>query len=1070
MSTVMALLSAARPASGQVCVAPEVKKELRACPVGARRRVVKKKRRPVLSSVPVSSSTTPKKKGLPLKPITKKAGLEGYGLRDDRGSSRRSRRLLVAEIVNVEQLYRTTKKRSDDRPRLLRRLAEGFVELEASAFRDQTEAETAARAARSKVTRNQLRKKAREAAKVAVNARKKAISYYRKWVRDYPKWCQYPSKPEGQRSCTDEVLYYLAYEYERAREFDKARRVYLQLVEHWKGSRFLPYAYLAFGELFFSEAQSDPTRWSAAEKAYRKVLSFPRASNKLWGYAAYKKAYVHWNRGDYDDAVKGFTDVIKYGQGRPGDTTAQSLARSARRDLIPVYALSRRPEDAYRTFTPLSGHGKAGTIAMMEALGQNLLDTGRYADAITLYEDLMARQPQASSGCHYQAQVTRATMALRSGDKRAIFTQLQKQRASYAAFAQSGQPDDRRCANDTASLVAETAMAWHLEAVGSGGVRGTNDAQTMALSADLYEMAIGGFTSEESKRFRFPRLVKEDWPTLTRLRYLRADLLYVQSDWERCGPAFDAVVKDDPQAPEAAEAAFTAALCYQRRHRQRTRKGGDATTATTTPPSLAPLPLDEGERDAISAYNRYLCYVEAPAGDGLESYVDVAYARARTYFGNQHWGKAALAFREIALRYPQLDAADSAAALYLRALGLHAARVAKARTACHRDMRRDLPRLVKSFCAGGEDHPDTCRALRRTGRDLKRLEAEEEVRLADAMANDERERTKRYERAARLYVGLWRDHGEAACTKEDEGSCAGYDEILYNAARAYQAARLVAKAIAVRRLLVDPRYHLQATEPARRALYELGANYQAIAVYDEAARWYEKFANENRDMKRAPDALSDAVVLRLGLGQADRAIANAKAFRTRYGPSAPHAAKSARIAFALAAHYANRERWTDARDVLNRRAMSNIDTNAEPDVQLQARALLGRIYNRTDNDRGAAEEFGAVQQVWKARGERIAADLPGRGRDGRQRLGRGLSAVGEALYFFAERERARADAIGFPRYRGKGDAKDVDRFIKGRVKKWIEKKRDAIERAQDAYLEIKRLKPAAPPRWVVAAG
>ena len=35
----------------------------------------------------------------------------------------------------------------------------------------------------------------------------------------------------------------------------------------------------------------------------------------------------------------------------------------------------------------------------------------------------------------------------------------------------------------TAELLAETAMAWHLEAVGSGGVRGTGDQKTMALAA-----------------------------------------------------------------------------------------------------------------------------------------------------------------------------------------------------------------------------------------------------------------------------------------------------------------------------------------------------------------------------------------------------------------------------------------------------------------------------------------------------------------------------------------------------------------------------------------------------------
>src|SRR5439155_10860003 len=44
----------------------------------------------------------------------------------------RSRQLLVTEIQNLESLYSTTPKNAPDRPKLMRRLSESYVELESA--------------------------------------------------------------------------------------------------------------------------------------------------------------------------------------------------------------------------------------------------------------------------------------------------------------------------------------------------------------------------------------------------------------------------------------------------------------------------------------------------------------------------------------------------------------------------------------------------------------------------------------------------------------------------------------------------------------------------------------------------------------------------------------------------------------------------------------------------------------------------------------------------------------------------------------------------------------------------
>ena len=109
----------------------------------------------------------------------------------------------------------------------------------------------------------------------------------------------FPQNPPPAYPRLDEVYYYLAYEYEQAGDTANARRVYLDLITKTPNSKYIPNAYLAFGELFFNEAQGDPTKWEPAKQAYQKVIAKPPPDNKVYGYAWYKLAYVFWNQGDF---------------------------------------------------------------------------------------------------------------------------------------------------------------------------------------------------------------------------------------------------------------------------------------------------------------------------------------------------------------------------------------------------------------------------------------------------------------------------------------------------------------------------------------------------------------------------------------------------------------------------------------------------------------------------------------------------------------------------------------------------------------------------------------------------
>lgn len=126
--------------------------------------------------------------------------------RDPRRSSAspRPRALLVTELQALERLFQATPKSSPDRPTLMRRLAEGYVELEHAAEREVG------------------------GAKVVQAARKNALKYYLAVRSDYPTFAK-----------LDEVLYYAGYEHERGGNLAQARALYRELGTKFPNSPFL---------------------------------------------------------------------------------------------------------------------------------------------------------------------------------------------------------------------------------------------------------------------------------------------------------------------------------------------------------------------------------------------------------------------------------------------------------------------------------------------------------------------------------------------------------------------------------------------------------------------------------------------------------------------------------------------------------------------------------------------------------------------------------------------------------------------------------------------------------------
>jgi tetratricopeptide (TPR) repeat protein len=1075
-----------------VCVSDRAKEDLEVCPNG-----------PKLSGS-VTHGKAPEmsfhSKVEDLKKGDKKVGIGVAdvqmlaGIRDSRQTALKQRALalLVTEISQLQSLYNTTELRSKDRSQLLRRLAEDYVELENAAFREKTEAE---------IRRDQAKRTNPQAAgkeQAIVNsrnrsmdgARKASISYYSTLVNEYSGQPSraFPQNPPPVYPLLDEVYYYLAYEYEQAGDTANARRVYLDLITKTPTSRYIANAYLAFGELFFNEAMSDPSKWEAAKQAYQKVIAKPPPENKVYGYAWYKLAYVFWNEGDLPHALDAFKKTIDYGVVFSQMPNAKKLAESARKDIIPVYALAGSPTAAYNFFRGLSGD-KLGandrTLQMMDDLGQNYLDTGHYPEAISLYRDLLARDGSSDRVCVYQSHITEATMAMKSGDKVGIVAELNNQFKRYASFKQEDHASDSKdqCASRTAAMATETAMAWHLEAVGSQGQRGTGDPRTMDLAALLYKKVADTWNEEQFSHFEFPRLVREDWPTIYKIRYNMADLLYFRERWADCGPAFDAVVQENPTGPQAAEAAYAAVLCYQNIYLAQHQNHSDTRGSGNLPGVGKDIKQDadekykakemtDAQKSMVSSFNRYVCYIHPDKADaeGQKQLVEVKYARCRLYFEAQDWERSAACFKDIAYNDTDSDLAVYAAQLYLESTNVLAFHGLPNRSSCIDDMVSDVPHFIDSFCSGdkAQKNDDTCTILTKVQCDIQRLRAQHIVEEADKGGNNSLEL---FEKGGKAYFDLWEKYGATPLRSNQPPQCEKLDEIVENAARAFQAGHLVASAIRARMVLLNPQYRMEKSELAKDAMYKIAGNWQAIAVYDQASDWYERYAKENAHRKNADKSLSDAIVLRLGLGQEDIAVADVKQYQKDYGNS--NAVETAQIAFAIGAHYADKEDWDSSRKALTG-AMGTLD-HAPPDIQVEAHATLARALMHVKGTGNSAKgEYEKVRRLWgdgTSAQAKINDAYKSESDDERlHRVGKALDAVGEAMFFAAEdRKTDRVDSLAFPVYRGSGTKTDIKKYMEKTLAPWVKKKRAAIADADDEYQKVTDLQPVAPPRWVIAS-
>lgn len=313
---------------------------------------------------------------------------------------------------------------------------------------------------------------------------------------------------------------------------------------------------------------------------------------------------------------------------------------------------------------------------------------------------------------------------------------------------------------------------------------------------------------------------------------------------EEAADRFGEVVAMRPDSEAALTAAHEAVSSYYKLIDETRRKVKSEDTG-----DLEPKPLPEFEQKLVAACDRYL---KMTAGKpDAPDIVEARFAAAMVFYQYNHFKEAIEGFRTIVDRYPDHPNAPDAARLLLSSL--HLSRDIKGLNETAERIARD-PRLMQG------EVPTIVNRIKEQADFNKCYEFEEKGR---------------HTTAAECFLEYVKIHPGTPLK----------DRALINAGNNFFKARLVEKSLLANEKLVN---EMPDSPRAPQALYNIADTYRRLAVYSEAARFYEIFVKLMPKHELTEEALRYATIFRSGLGDYDLAVKDLTRYLELF-PRSPHA-------------------------------------------------------------------------------------------------------------------------------------------------------------------------------------
>lgn len=647
---------------------------------------------------------------------------------------------------------------------------------------------------------------------------KLALEQYTKIVQEYP---------DFERS--DEVLFFLGTYLMEDGQDRKALVAFKRLVEKHPKSKYIPDAYLAFGEYYFNSSKGKRAELEKALAAYKKAAEFPES--QVYAFALYKQGWCYFNLADYANAKDKWKTVVLYGelagaQAVEKDGNAKkssSLVREARTDYVRAYAREGDVMLAREDFSKVATNPD-DRFAMMRTLANMYYGDGKDREAAITYNSLIKEKPLSPEAPGFQGRIV--DIVLRMGNKERTVTQVRRLVKIMKEVEGSGvikEEKDKKALAEAKDLAERTlsnlAVTWHNEA------KKTREEATFGYADMIYSDYLTLFP-ESTKAYD--------------LRFFWAELLNDNlQKYDKAAANYTLVVLQDVKQLEAKDeqgnpkpgkpgkwlnnAAYNAVLAYDEMVKDAESKGMFKAEDTKDVRKKASIP--QAKKDLLEACERYLKYV--PKGDKK---VEIAFKAANIYYRHNHFDEAVLRFSEIALGHPD----------YKFETGERAGEIAA-------NLVLDSYNLIEDWSKVNEwarrFYNNEKLASGKFREDLSKVIEQSAFKLVSQL-----EAKNQFAKAAEAYLSFVADFPQTEIA----------DVALFNASVDYYKAKMLDKAIQVRQRIIEQypssRFVPECIYNNAEALEAIGDFQESADVYEQYVRGYEASKNGGGSVARAAPA------------------------------------------------------------------------------------------------------------------------------------------------------------------------------------------------------------------------
>ena len=656
---------------------------------------------------------------------------------------------------------------------------------------------------------------------------KLATEQYTKIVKEYP---------DFERS--DEVLFFLGTYLMEEGQGHKALVAFKRLVQKYPKSKYMPDAWLAFGEHYFNNSKGKRADLEKALEAYKKAAEYPES--QVYAFALYKQGWCYFNLSDYPNAKDKWKAVVLYGElaganavEKDGKKSKNSLIREARTDYVRAFSREGDVMLAREDFSKVATNPE-DRFAMMRTLANMYYGEGKDREAAITYNSLIKEKPLSPEAPGFQGRIV--DIVLRMGNKERTVTQVRRLVKIMKDVEGSGvikEEKDKKALVEAKDLAERTlsnlAVTWHNEA------KKTREEATFGYADMIYSDYLTLFP-ESSKaydlRFFWAELLNDN---LQKFDKAAANYTLVVLQDARLLDAKDEQGNPKPGKPGKwlSNAAYNAVLAYDEMVKEAEAKGAFKAEDTKDIRKKAAIP--QAKKDLLEACERYLKYL--PKGDKR---VEIAFKAANIYYRHNHFDEAVLRFSEIALGYPD----------YKFETGERAGEIAA-------NLVLDSYNLVEDWAKVNEwarrFYSNEKLATGKFREELGKVIEQSAFKLVSQL-----EAKGQFAKAADAYLSFVADFPQTEIA----------DVALFNASVDYYKAKMLDKAIQVRQRIIE-QYPTSRFVP--ECIYNNAEALEAIGDFQLAADVYEQYVSGFEDSKNGGGARAAPARAAKGKGKKGKA-------------------------------------------------------------------------------------------------------------------------------------------------------------------------------------------------------